>query len=73
VPLLAGAVCGGVYGVFFRLYAQLPTFQHPRTELVMTLGFLALGPFAIGFLTVALGHAELPRPVAQLLFAPCWA
>jgi hypothetical protein len=38
--------------------------------MVMTLGFLALGPFAIGYITVALAEADRPRPIWGWCVAP---
>lgn len=60
--LIGSIALGGIAGLFFRLWAQLP-WVRPTAGIVMTYSFLTLGPFAIGYLVVAVAEAVRPRPI----------
>ncbi len=48
---LAGIILGGLVGFSFRLLAAFPKIASGRETWLMTLAFLALGPFAVGWVT----------------------
>lgn len=65
---LAGFAVGLAYGLVFRLL-----FVHNRLEAlfgVMTIGFLFVVPFALGYLTVAVGERRAPWSWPSRLFVP---
>jgi hypothetical protein len=70
LPLLTGAAAGTIYGVFCRYFQQLTVHMGSAGDTTMTIGFIFLVPFAIGYLTVASSWAIAPRPVVQWIFAP---
>ncbi|HEX4007582.1 MAG TPA: hypothetical protein VHX60_15510 [Acidobacteriaceae bacterium] len=68
-PLLLGVGVGTVYGVICRCYGQL-LLLGAAGDTTMTIGFLFLAPFAIGYVTIASSWMISPRPVMQWIFAP---
>jgi hypothetical protein len=70
VPLAVSILTGAGFGILCRLYARIGTVFGKGADLSMTLGFLFLAPFAIGYVTIAAGWRFAPRPVVQWIFAP---
>jgi hypothetical protein len=70
VPLLFGGVAGIIYGVLCRLYAQLSAHIGSAGDMAMSVGFLFVVPFAIGYVTIASAWRISPRSVAEWIFAP---
>ncbi|HEY6445789.1 MAG TPA: hypothetical protein VIY53_04960 [Acidobacteriaceae bacterium] len=70
LPLLSGIVAGTVYGLVCRMYGQLLALIGTAGDTAMTVGFLFLVPFAIGYVTIAFAWRISPRPVTQWIFAP---
>jgi hypothetical protein len=70
VSLVGSVILGGLVGFLFRLWAQLPWRNNPPAGIVMTLSFLTLGPFAVGYTTVAAAEAARPRSVWMRLILP---
>lgn len=70
MPLLLGAVTGTIYGVVCRYYGQVTAHIGVGGDTAMTVGFLFLAPFAIGFVTIATASMISPRSVVQWVFAP---
>ena len=76
IPLIVSAVLGGFFGAFLRVLAQVsfsktsPSLVSGSASLVMTLGFLALGPFAIGYITVAVAESACRRRVYLWFIVP---
>jgi hypothetical protein len=67
--VIGSIALGGFVGLFFRLWAQLP-WVRPTAGIVMTYSFLTLGPFAIGYLVVAVAEAVSPRPIWMHFILP---
>jgi hypothetical protein len=65
---LIGASVGLSYGLFIRLGTQL--FPNNPAFEVMTLGFLILLPFAIGFVTVYLVESKRAHTITAWAFLP---
>lgn len=71
IPLLGSAVLGGLYGGGFRLLAHVPFLRsYYPAGFVMTIGFLFLGPLAIGYITIAVAESSGPRLFWQWLVVP---
>jgi hypothetical protein len=65
---LYGACAGLLYGLLVRLWIQF--FPNNQVIGVMTLGFMAVLPFSIGFLTVYLVESKCPHTVVEWVFLP---
>ncbi|HWW23724.1 MAG TPA: hypothetical protein VNY78_07455 [Edaphobacter sp.] len=68
--LLTGAVIGTLFGVLFRLVAGSHFYSSYSGSMLMTVAFLVLGPFYIGFVTLQVAEEVGNRSVAVWIFAP---
>jgi hypothetical protein len=70
--LIQSALIGATYGVLLRVLISFPKLASSgrNPALVMTLAFIVLGPFVIGFLTIRHTEAQQPSPVWIWLFLP---
>ncbi len=68
--LLASIGIGTLYGLFLRLMAQFDPKAVQEASKVMTLAFLVLGPFAVGFVTIYFASRRAPRGVWLSIFLP---
>ena len=66
--LLAGVAAGLFYGLFFRLVFGADRFENLFG--VMSIAFIFLVPFAMGYLTVAVGERRGPWSWLSKLFVP---
>jgi hypothetical protein len=70
ISLIAGAAAGTIYGVMCRYYQQLLLHIGVAADGTMTIGFIFLAPFAIGYVTIASSWKISPRPLVQQIFVP---
>lgn len=75
--MIEGIALGAAYGLFLRASFLNNVFSkwlnaHDLNQLsgIMTLGFLVIGPFAMGFITVGRAEARAQIPVWVWIFAP---
>jgi hypothetical protein len=70
ISLLAGVVLGVVYGIFFRLSLDAQLVLRVQHTGIMTLSFLVLGSFFVGFLTVYMSERVVQRNAFTWVAAP---
>jgi hypothetical protein len=63
---------GASVGLFYGLFIRLGSYLFPRSELfgVMTLGFLVVLPFSIGFVVVYLVESKRAHTITAWVFLP---
>jgi len=74
-PLIASVALGAGFGIVFRLLleaksAQRVPYLDPNLSLAMTLAFITLVPFGIGYLTIHAADRATPRNALTWIFAP---
>ena len=69
--VVTSVAMGAGFGLFFRFVGQIPFLRvHPDTSILMTVAFLAAGPFAIGYITIHAAAKVRPRRWWQWIVVP---